>query len=129
MCCWLFFFFVPHYFLYCLFLELLTLYVTFSFLMPGNLLYSNYSSDCSPPFVHILPHTKFRPLLSIHFNIIPLSTQWSSIGSISFRFPYQNLYAFPFTIIRAIFPAHPVLLDLSYDQLLVLLRTPAPRCC
>ena len=37
------------------------------------------------------------------------------MGPVSFRFPYQILYAFPFTIIRATFPSHSVLLDLTYD--------------
>jgi hypothetical protein len=37
------------------------------------------------------------------------------MGSVAFRFPYQNLYALRFIIICATFPAHPVLLDLTYD--------------
>jgi hypothetical protein len=54
------FFFVPHYFLYFLFRE-------FSFLKPGNLLYSNYRDDCSTQVAHILTNINsdhaFRSIL------------------------------------------------------------------
>ena len=77
----------------------------------GSLPHSHVSATC-PILSHVDPvHTPTPYFLKIHLNIILPSMSGSPKWSLSRKFPHQNpVYASPFPI-RAIGPAHLIILD------------------
>jgi hypothetical protein len=72
-------------------------------LQPPNFPYPNpYQSNPCPPILYLNDPFQYYAPISVLVCI------WS----LSFRFPYQNLYAFLVSPITAIFPAHLILLHL-----------------
>jgi hypothetical protein len=65
----------------------------------------HYRVHCSPPTFPTLIHINLIHVLQYYVPISVLVCIWS----LSFRFPYQILYAFLVSPITAIFPAHLIL--------------------
>ena len=79
----------------------------------GSLPHSQVPATCPYPVPARSSPYPLIQLPEIHLNTIPPSMPGSPKWPLSFRFPHQNpVYASPFSPIRAICPAHLILLDI-----------------